>query len=67
VQSLARGLAVLRAFAPGHERLTIADAAARAGLTRAGARRILLTLQHLGYVRSDSRHFFRLLAIWGGL
>jgi IclR family pca regulon transcriptional regulator len=58
VQSLARGLAVLRAFAPGYERLTIADAAARAGLTRAGARRILLTLQHLGYVRSDSRHFF---------
>ena len=49
---------MLRAFAPGHERLTIADAAARAGLTRAGARRILLTLQHLGYVRSDSRHFF---------
>ncbi len=58
MQSLARGLAVLRAFAPGHERLTIAEAAARTGLTRAGARRILLTLQHLGYIRSDSRHFF---------
>jgi IclR family pca regulon transcriptional regulator len=58
VQSLTRGLAVLRAVAPGHERLTIAEAAARTGLTRAGARRILLTLQHLGYIRSDSRHSF---------
>ena len=31
--------------------------AARAGLTRAGARRILLTLQTLGYVESDGKHF----------
>lgn len=58
VQSLARGLAVLRTFGADAPRQTLTDVAARAGLDRAGARRILLTLKSLGYVRQDGRHFF---------
>jgi IclR family pca regulon transcriptional regulator len=57
IQSLARGMEVLRAFGAGNDRMTIAEAAKVAGLTRAGARRILLTLENLGYVRSDGRHY----------
>lgn len=58
IQSLARGIEVLRAFGPENDRMTIAEAARATGLTRAGARRILLTLEHLGYVRSDERHYY---------
>ena len=58
VQSLARGLSVVRAFGREHARLTLSQVAARAGLTRAVARRNLLTLQHLGYVGADGRDFF---------
>jgi IclR family transcriptional regulator, pca regulon regulatory protein len=57
IQSLARGMEVLRAFGAEHDRMTIAEAAKVTGLTRAGARRILLTLEKLGYVRSDGRHY----------
>lgn len=57
VQSLGRGLAVLRAFGPDRETLTIAEAAQATGLTRAGARRILLTLRDLGYVSEIDRAF----------
>ncbi len=57
IQSLARGMEVLRAFGAGHDKMTIAEAAKFTGLTRAGARRILLTLENLGYVRSDGRHY----------
>lgn len=57
VQSLARELAVLRAFTPGSTRLTITQVAGACGLTRAGARRMLLTLQNLGY-GVDGRHFY---------
>src|SRR5688500_10361898 len=58
IQSLARGIEVLHAFGPDNDRMTIAEAARATGLTRAGARRILLTLEHLGYVRSDDRHYY---------
>jgi IclR family pca regulon transcriptional regulator len=57
VQSLDRGLAVIRAFGPEHPRLTLSDMARATGLTRAAARRFLLTLVELGYVHSDGRHF----------
>jgi IclR family pca regulon transcriptional regulator len=57
VQSFARGLDVIRSFSAAAPRQTLTDVAARSGLTRAGARRILLTLQALGYVRSDGRHY----------
>lgn len=57
VQSFARGLEVLRSFGADAPAQTLSEAAARVGLTRAGARRILLTLQTLGYVEQDGRQF----------
>jgi IclR family transcriptional regulator, pca regulon regulatory protein len=57
VQSLDRGLAVIRAFGPDRERLSLSEVARATGLTRAAARRFLLTLVRLGYVRSDGREF----------
>lgn len=57
VQSFARGLAVVRTFSGEAPAQTITEVAERAGLTRAGARRILLTLQHLGYVEAEGRLF----------
>jgi IclR family pca regulon transcriptional regulator len=57
VQSLDRGLAVIRAFGPERERLSLSEVARATGLTRAAARRFLLTLVKLGYVRSDGREF----------
>ena len=57
VQSFARGLEVIRSFSAQAPRQTLSEVAARSGLTRAGARRILLTLQALGYVENDGRDF----------
>lgn len=57
VQSLARGLEVIRAFDAHHHELSLSDVARRTGLTRATARRFLLTLVGLGYVRTDGRLF----------
>jgi len=57
VQSFARGLEVIRSFSSAAPRQTLTEVAARTGLTRAGARRILLTLQTLGYVESDGKLF----------
>ena len=57
VQSFARGLAVLRSFGADAPAQTLSEVAGRTGLTRAGARRILLTLLHLGYVEADARLF----------
>jgi IclR family pca regulon transcriptional regulator len=57
VQSLERGLAVLAAFTATSTSLTISEVAQRTGLSRATARRLLLTLQELGYVASDRREF----------
>jgi IclR family pca regulon transcriptional regulator len=57
VQSLQRGLAVIRAFDAGHPELTLSEVARLCGLTRAAARRFLLTLADLGYVRTDGRLF----------
>jgi IclR family pca regulon transcriptional regulator len=57
VQSLERGLAVIRAFNAGAPELTLSDVARSTGLTRAAARRFLLTLADLGYVRTDGKYF----------
>jgi IclR family transcriptional regulator, pca regulon regulatory protein len=57
VQSLARGLSVIRAFDGDHPEMTLSDIARRTGLTRATSRRFLLTLMELGYVKSDGRMF----------
>jgi IclR family transcriptional regulator, pca regulon regulatory protein len=58
IQSLDRGLKVLRAFNRERPRCTLSEVAGQTGLSRAVARRSLLTLQHLGYVAADNRHFF---------
>ncbi len=52
VESLARGLDVLRAFDQHHREMSLADVATATGLARPTARRLLLTLEELGYVRS---------------
>jgi IclR family transcriptional regulator, pca regulon regulatory protein len=57
VQSLERGLAVICAFDKEHAELTLSEVAAATGVTRATARRFLLTLARLGYVRTDGRFF----------
>jgi IclR family pca regulon transcriptional regulator len=57
VQSLERGLAVIRAFSRERPRLTLSDVARQTGMTRAAARRFLITLESLGYVSSDGRLF----------
>ncbi|WP_097184923.1 IclR family transcriptional regulator domain-containing protein [Blastococcus haudaquaticus] len=57
VQSLDRGLAVIRAFDAQHPRLPLSEVARKTGLTRAAARRFLLTLVQLGYVRVEGREF----------
>lgn len=57
VQSLARGLGVISAFDAAQPVMTLSDVARRTGLTRATARRLLLTLETLGYVRSDGKMF----------
>ncbi len=58
VQSLARGLSVLRAFGHDLPSPSLSEVAVRTGLSRAVARRSLMTLQHLGYVDSRGRSFF---------
>src|SRR5437773_11147896 len=57
VQSFARGLGVIRSFSASAPQQTLSEVAQRTGLTRAGARRILLTLEGLGYVQSQGRQF----------
>jgi IclR family pca regulon transcriptional regulator len=57
VQSFARGLAVIRSFSAEAPSQSLSEVALRTGLTRAGARRILLTLEGLGYVESQGRQF----------
>jgi IclR family pca regulon transcriptional regulator len=57
LQSFARGLSVITAFGPSSPRMTLSEVATRTGLTRAGARRVLLTLEHLGYVTVEDRRF----------
>ena len=57
VQSLERGLAVLRAFDGEHPLMTVADVAKATTLTRATARRLLHTLVALGYAETDGKWF----------
>jgi IclR family pca regulon transcriptional regulator len=57
VQSLERGLSVLRAFNAEQSEMRLSEVAAETGLTRAAARRFLLTLVELGYVRVEDGRF----------
>lgn len=57
VQSFARGLEVIRSFSAEAPQQTLSEVAQRSGLSRAGARRILLTLHALGYVSTDGKSY----------
>jgi IclR family pca regulon transcriptional regulator len=57
VQSLSRGLDVITVFGPDRQNMTLSDVARLTGLTRATARRFLLTLVELGYMRTDGKLF----------
>jgi IclR family transcriptional regulator, pca regulon regulatory protein len=57
VQSLARGLAVIRSFDVDNPEQTLSEVAKRTDLTRATARRLLLTLTDLGYATTDGKRF----------
>lgn len=57
VQSLERGLSVIRAFDAEHPKLTLSEVATSTGLSRAAARRFLRTLVQLGYMRSEGSRF----------
>ena len=70
VASLETGLAVIEAFDAQHPRLTLTEVAARTGMTRASARRYLLTLAKLGYADYNGKHFsldLRVLRLGYGL
>jgi len=57
IEALARGLDVITAFEPGRPVMTLAEVATATGLARPTARRILLTLTELGYVRAEGAGF----------
>lgn len=57
VQSFARGLQVIRSFSAQAPEQTLSEVAAQTGMTRAGARRILLTLLTLGYVETEGKTY----------
>ena len=58
IAGLVKGLAVLESFDTERQRLNATQAAERAGLTRAAARRHLLTLAHVGYLQTDGSFFW---------
>lgn len=58
IEGMAKGMAVLEAFDTQRQRLNATLAAERAGLSRAAARRHLLTLAHLGYLETDGSYFW---------
>jgi IclR family transcriptional regulator, pca regulon regulatory protein len=57
IEALARGLEVLRSFRPGRRVSTLSEIAADTGLARPTVRRMLKTLEALGYVRTADRGF----------
>lgn len=58
IAGMAKGMAVLESFDTERQRLNATLAAERSGITRAAARRHLLTLAHLGYLESDGSYFW---------
>jgi len=58
IEGVVKGMAVLESFDTERQRLNATLAAQRAGITRAAARRHLLTLAHLGYLETDGSHFW---------
>jgi IclR family transcriptional regulator, pca regulon regulatory protein len=57
IDSVEKALQLLQAFSADRPAMTVSEAAAATGFTRATARRILLTLESLGFAEADDRHF----------
>jgi IclR family transcriptional regulator, pca regulon regulatory protein len=57
IEAISRGLTVITVFSAEYPQLTLSQVAQRSGLARPTARRILMTLQELGYVRTVNSHF----------
>ena len=57
VQSFVRGLDVIRAFSRFRPRMTLSEVAEETQMTRAAARRFLLTLVKENYAQSDGKYF----------
>lgn len=57
LQALERGLAVLQVFSAERPALTLSEVSRHTGISRASVRRILITLEELGFVRSSERRF----------
>jgi hypothetical protein len=57
VKSVEKAFDVLLAFTPEHQRLTVSQVATLTDMTRASARRFLMTLADLGYLRADGPAF----------
>lgn len=60
IEAISRGLDVIKAFRPGQPAMSLTQVATQTGLARPTARRILLTLEALGYVRSDAGRLYAL-------
>ena len=58
IEGMAKGMAVLESFDTERQRLNATLAAQRAGITRAAARRHLLTLAHLGYLETEDGYYW---------
>lgn len=56
-QSLTKGLSILQSFSAGQPRMTLTEVATTTGLNKATARRFLLSLLDLGFLRQDGRYF----------
>src|SRR5262245_22753934 len=57
VQSLVRGLEVIRAFDAEHPTLTLDEAAERSGISRSAVRRLLRTLMEAGLTEFDGHRY----------
>ena len=57
IEAISRGLSVIKAFSAEYPALTLSQVAQTTALARPTARRILMTLQDLGYVRADDSYF----------
>ncbi|EOH5212366.1 IclR family transcriptional regulator PcaU, partial [Acinetobacter baumannii] len=58
IAGIGKGMAILDSFSSNQHRLNISMAAEKTGLTRAAARRHLLTLEYLGYLESDGHYYY---------
>jgi IclR family transcriptional regulator, pca regulon regulatory protein len=57
VHSVLRAFEVLKAFSRHKPRMTLSEVAEYAGMSRASARRFLLTFTHAGYTKTDGKRF----------